>query len=389
MKANLFSMLALLLISVLFLSFAGCQGKPAEKTPAPTEVVESTPEETPEEVVEESAFKEGDTVAAPWGGGQYHGTVKAVDGETVSVLYTDDGVTRDVKAKDLTLIKEKTWKAGDRVLAVWSSGKFYEGTIEEDKGDSVYIVKWDDGSEPSEVKADKIIALSGGEEVVEEPVKESAFKEGDTVAAPWGGGQYHGTVKAVDGETVSVLYTDDGVTRDVEAKDLTLIKEKNWKVGDKVLAVWSSGKFYEGTIEEDKGDGVYIVKWDDGSEPSEVKADKIIALGGEEEEGIKVGDTVAAPWGGGQYHGTVKAIDGETISVLYTDDGVTRDVKLNEITPIETKKWKVGDEVLAVWSSGKFYEGTIEEDKGGDVYIVKWEDGSEPSEVKAEKIMKK
>jgi len=278
MRLRGYQLISLLLVSFLFIFFAGCCiGKKVEPTPVPTEVVTVEPTEEP---VEEGLIKKGDTVAAPWGGGQYHGTVKEVKGDSADVLYTDDGVTREVKIEELILIEPQTWKVGDRVKAVWSAGKFYEGTIEEVKDDEIYVVKWDDGSAPSDVAADKIIPLVGEEEPEdsgEEEVSESGLKKGDMVAAPWGGGQYHGTIEAVKGDSADVLYTDDGVTREVKIKELVLVKEKTWKVGDKVKAVWSAGKFYDGTIEKDKGDGLYVVKWDDGSAPSDVEAAKIIA----------------------------------------------------------------------------------------------------------------
>jgi hypothetical protein len=102
----------------------------------------------------------------------------------------------------------------------------------------------------------------------------------------------------------------------------------------------------------------------------------------------KVGSLVAAPWGGfgSLYHGTVQAIAGDTADVLYTDDKVVRKVKLVELRVVKARKWKVGDAVKAVYSSGKFYDGTITADKG-TAYTVKWNDGSSPRDVPPDKIM--
>jgi hypothetical protein len=108
------------------------------------------------------------------------------------------------------------------------------------------------------------------------PAVSSDVKAGDTVAAPWGGGTYLGTVESVSGDIAKVLYADDKVVRDVTVGELRVVTPRTWKTGDKVLAVWTTGKFYTGTVTADKGGGVYTVKWDDGSTPSDVVAAKII-----------------------------------------------------------------------------------------------------------------
>jgi len=106
--------------------------------------------------------------------------------------------------------------------------------------------------------------------------KESPYKVGTGVAAPWGGSLYHGTVKAVKGDSLDVLYTDDKQTRTVKIAECKLVPKKTWKVGDKVMAVWSSGKFYAGAVTAAKG-ATYTVKWDDGSAPKDVPAHLIMA----------------------------------------------------------------------------------------------------------------
>jgi ABC-type multidrug transport system ATPase subunit len=81
-----------------------------------------------------------------------------------------------------------------------------------------------------------------------EPATEAGFKAGDRVAAPWGGGQYIGTIQDVTADSANVLYDDDKVVRPIPFTDLVLIKEATYVVDDKVMAVWSSGRFYAGTI---------------------------------------------------------------------------------------------------------------------------------------------
>ncbi|HEX9093269.1 MAG TPA: hypothetical protein VF902_04740 [Coriobacteriia bacterium] len=142
--------LALVLVGALVASVSGCVtiNAPATKpaTPAPVTQPATT----------SSAVNTGDRVAAPWGGGSYIGSVTAVRGDKADVLYDDDKVTREIAISDLIVVVKKTWSVGDKVMAVWSSGKFYPGTVTEAKAGDVYVVKWDDGSSPSDVEAAKI-----------------------------------------------------------------------------------------------------------------------------------------------------------------------------------------------------------------------------------------
>jgi hypothetical protein len=105
-----------------------------------------------------SAVTIGDPVAAVWTDGSFYlATVAEVDGEDVTVTYTDDGSSSTLKASEVRAIPARTFVVGDRVLAVWSKGRFYAGAISAVTGDT-YTVTWDDGSTPSLVEATKIIA---------------------------------------------------------------------------------------------------------------------------------------------------------------------------------------------------------------------------------------
>ena len=121
---------------------------PADKTVTPPKESDQTA----------SPFAIGDSVAAIWTDGNlYLATVTGASGDSVEVKYADDGSTKSVSAADVKPVVKKTWSAGDKVMAVWASGRFYLGTIESGSG-TTYVVKWNDGSTPSEVTADKIIA---------------------------------------------------------------------------------------------------------------------------------------------------------------------------------------------------------------------------------------
>jgi hypothetical protein len=105
-----------------------------------------------------AAFAAGDTVAAKWTDGNlYLATVKSVDGGTVNVVYADDGSAGAVPEADVRAIPAATFAEGDRVLAVWSKGRFYAGKVTKADGSS-YVITWDDGSTPSTVDAGEIIA---------------------------------------------------------------------------------------------------------------------------------------------------------------------------------------------------------------------------------------
>ena len=118
------------------------------------------PATTPEPAATPSpgGFTVGQSVASPWQGGDlYLAKVTAIEDDQVTVQYADDNSTRSISAADIKPIPLKTWAVGDRVLAVWASGRFYSGEITKVVGSS-YTVTWDDGSTPSEVTPDKIIA---------------------------------------------------------------------------------------------------------------------------------------------------------------------------------------------------------------------------------------
>lgn len=97
------------------------------------------------------------------------------------------------------------------------------------------------------------------------------------VAAKWTDGNlYLAKVTAVADGKVTVTYQDDNSVGTVTIAETKAITVKQWTVGDKVLAVWSAGRFYPGTVEA-ATPPTYTIKWDDGSTPSEVDAAKIIA----------------------------------------------------------------------------------------------------------------
>jgi hypothetical protein len=105
-----------------------------------------------------AALAAGDSVAAVWTDGNYYlATVTEVGAGQVTVQYVDDGSTGTVDAAQVRAVPAAVFAAGDRVLAVWSAGRFYPGEVTAVDGESC-TVKWDDGSTPSAVEVMKVIA---------------------------------------------------------------------------------------------------------------------------------------------------------------------------------------------------------------------------------------
>jgi hypothetical protein len=120
-----------------------------------------------------------------------------------------------------------------------------------------------------------LVGCSGTDDA--DTVEETGFEVGDTVAAEWVDGRlYLSEITAVEDDQITVTYLDDSSSGTVDESQVRAIDEKDWKVDDRVLAVWATARFYSGTVTEVLSDG-YTVDWDDGSSPSMVTADMIIA----------------------------------------------------------------------------------------------------------------
>lgn len=143
---------------VLVVAVAGCVGLPTQSpstTPSPSA---TTGPSTTTDAPVSSEFEVGQTVAATWTDGNlYLAKVTAVEGAQVTVQYADDNSTKTIPDSDIKPIVTREWAVGDKVLAVWSAGRFYKGVIAKAGADSCQV-KWDDGSAPSDVSTTKIIA---------------------------------------------------------------------------------------------------------------------------------------------------------------------------------------------------------------------------------------
>jgi hypothetical protein len=146
-----------LLVASLVLVACGSSDEPAATVASPAAGT-SLPTEPDGDTKVSTSFAVGENVAAVWTDGNlYLATVTAVEGDQVTVTYTDDGSSATVAASECRPIPDATFGVGDRVLAVWAAGRFYPGEVTAVDG-NMSTVKWDDGSEPSQVEAGKIIA---------------------------------------------------------------------------------------------------------------------------------------------------------------------------------------------------------------------------------------
>lgn len=95
-----------------------------------------------------SEISTGDIVFAEWQtNGWYHGTVEDICGEDSFMIFYDDGDTKCCPAgiivKDVIPPKTSVLP-GKRVLAQWSDGRYYPGTVSVISGDT-FNINFDDG----------------------------------------------------------------------------------------------------------------------------------------------------------------------------------------------------------------------------------------------------
>lgn len=110
----------------------------------------------------------------------------------------------------------------------------------------------------------------------------SPFAEGDAVLANWKGGSrwWEAKVTAVKDGQVTVTYDSDKSTDTLAEAAVAHVPSgaASVKVGDKVVAKWSNGLFYGGTISAVK-DSTATVAWTDGSTPTDVALTDMVLQG--------------------------------------------------------------------------------------------------------------
>lgn len=104
---------------------------------------------------------------------------------------------------------------------------------------------------------------------------------------------------------------------------------------------------------------------------------------------FKIGDRVAADWHGARYLAEITGILANNMYKVRYFDNTNGDVPGQNMRLIPKKpKVSKGDRVLGAWQGKpKLYPGTLTDIKSGK-YTVKWDDGSAPSAVEANEIVK-
>jgi hypothetical protein len=255
-------------------------------------------------------------------------------------------------------------RAGDQVLARWAGSSFYEGKVNAVAGDKATIA-WTDGSSPSEVALGDVVLR-------DPPPGAGAPAAGDAVLARWSSSWYLAEVTAARGDAVDVRWERDGTTGEVAVKDLRALGNAEAKrlragapaaapaaaapapapaasaaasapaaasgyeprKGDHVLAEWTAGHWYPGTVKSVEPDGAASVAWADGSSPSSLGRGHFAPLAAKGKAtppaaGSKVlvkpeGSDTAA-WDAGE----AVAVHGANVDVKV--DGATRTVPAHEV----------------------------------------------------------
>jgi len=149
----------------------------------------------------------GQRVAARWSDGNYYlATIVSVKGGDCVVKYEGGGDQDTLSIDTIIAIPDKqSFKAGDKVFAVWPDQflRFYSGVVEK-VSSAGCTVKWNDGSSPSLVPANRVLPLSSG---ISETIEYAIRKNGSIV----GSVDSAGTVRL--GGSIVGEFESDGTVR--------------------------------------------------------------------------------------------------------------------------------------------------------------------------------
>lgn len=189
-------------------------------------------------------------------------------------------------------------------------------------------------------------------------------KVGDTVVAKWSAGSYYeGKIEKIDGAKMTVGWDDKSQSTVIDESDIYTIPTAGTapdvKQGDMVLAKTTSGNYWNGAEITGIEGGVYKVRVVTGSTVVNVAGEKI----------IKVPATAVADF---------------KQAASSTDFMV--EAKKGKVTIPADYKPKKGDPVLAEWTTGSWWEGTVDNISGSNIYIA-WQGSFKPSAVNIGKII--
>ena len=189
-------------------------------------------------------------------------------------------------------------------------------------------------------------------------------KIGDTIVAKWSAGSYYeGKVEKVNGAKMTISWEDKSQSTVIDETDIYTIPAAgaapDVKQGDMVLAKTASGNYWNGAEVTGIEGGVYKVRVVTGSTAVNVSGEKI----------IKVPATAVADF---------------KQAASSTDFMV--EAKKGKVTIPADYKPKKGDLVLAEWTTASWWEGTVDNISGSNIYIA-WQGNFKPSAVNIGKII--
>lgn len=182
-----------------------------------------------------------------------------------------DGVESDLASDEVKeLLMKDDVKVNDRVLAIWAKSSFYEGTVSE-VSDNGAMVVWDDGSTP------KLVAYGQLAKGFPKSNKQTfAASSGAEVCVSDNGSYLQAKILSEkDGIAHVILYNDTEKDFPSASVISTIRDLKQIKVKDNVYAIWAANVYYPGEVVSIEKDGL-IVRWQDGTKPSFVKAGQFI-----------------------------------------------------------------------------------------------------------------
>jgi hypothetical protein len=189
-------------------------------------------------------------------------------------------------------------------------------------------------------------------------------KVGDTVVAKWSTGSYYeGKVEKIDGAKMTIAWEDKSQSTVIDAADVYMIPAAGTtpdvKQGDMVLAKTAAGAYWNGSEVAGLDAGAFKVRPVTGTTMMNVAGDKI----------IKVPAAAAADF---------KQAAGSTDFLA--------EAKKGKVTVPADYKPKKGDPVLAEWSAGSWWAGKIDNVSGSNIYVA-WNDNSKPSAINISKVL--
>jgi hypothetical protein len=205
--------------------------------------------------------KVGDAVWAQWRPNNWqHGKADKATAVGLHVTF-DDGNEADLPAGLIAVDrapKKADVPAGARVVALWTDDRWYPGTVGQVAGGK-YSIRFDDGDE-------RDVELAEVRPVAVKSAAGPAVKADDAVWAQRGPNSWQRGKAAKKTDLGFNVTFDDG---DADLPP-TLIaadrapKKEQVKPGARVLAMWTDGNFYPGTVTRAADGGEFAVQFDDG-----------------------------------------------------------------------------------------------------------------------------